>query len=156
MGRLALSTARASRSRAGVLDTVSAQAYAGYSMLCWFRTHASRIAVTAIVSLAGVGVSAVSPHVDDCHDAGCGAVAVEHDASAHSVGAPPTGADTHPLHCLVCHFVRSFRPRAEARIVSAPAADAGTSVHSEFFTVAASAPATQLPARAPPSSPVEA
>ena len=125
-------------------------------MLCWFRVHASRIAVTAIISLAAVGVSAVFPHVDDCHDAGCRATAVDHDASAHAIGAPPTGTDVHPLHCLVCHFVRSFRPRAEARIVSAPAADAGTAVHIEFFTAAASAPAAQLPARSPPSSPVEA
>jgi hypothetical protein len=125
-------------------------------MLCWFRVHASRIAVTAIISLAAVGVSAVSPHVDDCHDGGCGVIAVDHDASAHVIDAPPTGTDAHPLHCLVCHFVRSFRPRAEARIVSAPAADAGTAVHIELFTAAASVLSTQLPARAPPSSPVEA
>ena len=125
-------------------------------MLCWFRVHASQIAVTAIISLAAVGVSAVSPHVDDCHDAGCWAMAVEHDAAAHRIGAPPMGTDAHPLHCLVCHWVRSFRPRAEARIVSAPAADAGTSVHVEFFTAAHSAPAAQPPLRSPPSSPVEA
>ena len=125
-------------------------------MLGWFRVHASRIAATAIISLAAVGVSVVSPHVDDCHDAGCGAVAVDHDASAHFIGGPPTGTDAHALHCLVCHFVRSFRPRAEARVVSAPAADAGTAVHIEFFRAAAFAPAAQLPARSPPSSPVEA
>ena len=125
-------------------------------MLSWFRVHASRIAVAAITSLAAVGVSAVSPHEDDCHDAGCGAVAVEHDASAHIFGAPPTGANAHPLHCLVCHFVRSFRPRAEARIVSVPAAELGTAVHHELVTAAASAPAAQLPARSPPSFPVEA
>jgi hypothetical protein len=125
-------------------------------MLCWFRVYAPRIAVTAIMSLAAVGVSAVSPHVDDCHDAGCGAVAVNHDASAHVVGGPPTGTDAHPLHCLVCHFVRSFRPWADARIVTTPAADAGTALHIEFSAAAASAPAAQLPARSPPSSPLEA
>ena len=125
-------------------------------MLYWFRVHASRIAVTAIISLAAVGVSAGSPHEDDCHDAGCRAMAVEHDAAAHRFGAPPAGADAHPLHCVICHWVRSFRPRAEARIMSAPAVDAGTAIHVELFTVAASAPAAQPPARSPPSFPVEA
>lgn len=125
-------------------------------MLSWFRVHASRIAVTAIVSLAAVGVSAGSPHEDDCHDAGCRAMAVEHDAAAHRFGAPPTGADAHPLHCLVCHWVRSFRPRTESRIIPTPAAEAGTAVHVELFTATASAPAAQPPLRSPPSSPVEA
>ena len=125
-------------------------------MLGWFRVHASRIAVTAITSLAGVGVSAVSPHVDDYHDAGCSAVVVDLDASAHAVGGPPTGAEAHALHCLVCHLVRSFRPLAEARIVSVPAVDAGTPVHIQFSTAATSAPAARPPARSPPSSPVEA
>ena len=125
-------------------------------MLGWFRVRASRIAVTAIISLATVGVSAGSPHEDDCHDAGCREMVVEHNAAAHRFGAPPTGADDHPLHCVICHWVRSFRPRAEARIMSAPAVNAGTSVHIEFFTAAVSAPAAQPPLRSPPFSPVEA
>ena len=125
-------------------------------MLYWFRVHASRIAVTAIISLGALGVSVVSPHVDDCHDAGCRAVAVDHDASAHAFGAPPTATDAPPLHCLVCHLARSFRPRAEARIMSAPAADAGTAAPIELFTAAVSAPAAQPPLRSPPSFPVEA
>ncbi len=125
-------------------------------MLSWFRVHASRIAVTAIISFAAVGVSAGSPHVDDCHDAGCRAIAVDHDASAHAFGAPPTATDAPPLHGLVCDWMRSFRARAEARIVSAPAVDAGTAAHVELFTAAVSAPAAQPPLRSPPSSPVEA
>ncbi len=124
-------------------------------MLGWFRAHASRIAVTAIISLAALGVSAVSPHVDDCHDAGCRAV-VDHDASAHAFGAPPTATEAPPLHCLVCHLARSFRPRTEARIMPTPAAEAGTAVHVEVFTAAVSAPAAQPPLRSPPSFPVEA
>ena len=125
-------------------------------MLRWFRVHASRIAITGIISLATVGVSAVSPHEDDCHDAACRAMAVEHDAAAHRIGAPPVGADAHPLHCLVCHWGRSFRPQTEAKLLSTPAADAGTAVHVELFTAVASASAAQPPLRAPPSSPVEA
>jgi hypothetical protein len=119
-------------------------------MLHWFRVHASRIAIAAIASLAAVGVSASSPHEDDCHDAACRAMAVEHDASAHSIGAPPTATDAHPLHCLVCHWVRSFRPRTEAKILSTPAVETGTAVHVELFTAARSAQIAQPPLRSPP------
>ena len=124
-------------------------------MLYWFRIHAARIALTAIIALSSVGLSAVSPHVDDCHDAGCMAMVVGHDAAAHVFVAPLATAAP-PLHCLVCHLVRSFRLRAEGRIVSTPAADAGTAVHIQPFTPPASAPAAQLPARSPPLLPVEA
>ncbi|MDA1184858.1 MAG: hypothetical protein O2930_09470 [Acidobacteria bacterium] len=124
-------------------------------MLSWFRVHAGRIAVTAIIALTSVGLSAVSPHVDDCHDAGCLAFAVDHDAAAHVIAAPPT-ADDAPLHCLVCHLVRSFRLGAEAHIVSTPAADVGTAIHVRRSTPLEAALAAKLPARAPPSFPVEA
>jgi len=123
-------------------------------MLRWFRVHASRIAVAAIVSLGTVGVSAVSPHEDDCHDAACRAMAVEHDASAHQIGAPSAESDVHPLHCLVCHWVRSFRPRTEAKILSMPVAETGITLHIESFTAARSTQVAQPPLRSPPDSPV--
>ena len=125
-------------------------------MLRWFRVHASRIAMAALASLAAVGTSAVSPHEDDCHDAACKAMAVEHDAAAHRLGAPSTDSDIHPLHCLVCHWVRSFRPPTEARTLSTPAADAGTAIHVQLFTAARSTQIAQPPLRSPPASPVEA
>ena len=122
-------------------------------MLSWFRAHASRIATTAIVSLATLGASAVSPHVDDCHDSACLTMAVEHDADAHRFTAPPTGTDSHPLHCLVCHWARSFRPRTETRVLLTSVAETGTVLHIELFTAAVAAPAAQPPLRAPPVSP---
>ena len=125
-------------------------------MLRWFRLHASRIAVSAIISLAALGGSAVSPHEDDCHDAACGAMAVEHDAAAHRIGGPRTGADAQLPHCLVCHFARSFRPQIEARLVSTPVVDTGTTVHAEFFTVARRAQVAQPPLRSPPAPPLHA
>ncbi len=124
-------------------------------MLSWFRIHAARIAATAIIALSSVGLSAVSPHVDDCHDAGCMAMVVDHDAAAHVFSAPPAPGAA-PLHCLVCHLVRSFRLRAEARVASTPAADGGTAVHVQLFTPPVSAPAAQLPARSPPPLRLEA
>ena len=80
-------------------------------------------------------------------------VLVAHDASAHRVTAAPAAAETHPLHCLVCHWARSFRPRIEVRFLTAPAAQAGVVVHVEYFTAAARARAAQPPLRSPPSSP---
>jgi hypothetical protein len=125
-------------------------------MLRWFRVNASRIAIAAIASLAAVGTSAVSPHEDDCHDPACRAMAVEHNPAAHSIGAPSTDGDIHPLHCLVCHWVRSFRPPTEARTLSTPAAEAGIAIHVELFTARRSTQIAQPPLRSPPASPFEA
>jgi hypothetical protein len=115
----------------------------------WFRLHASRIATVAMLSLVSVGLSSAGPHQDDCHE-GCQPFAVEHDASAHHVTAP-AGADDQPLHCLVCHWTRSFRLRTEARVVTAPAVEPGVLLRVEFFTAAVSAPVAQPPLRSPPA-----
>jgi hypothetical protein len=122
-------------------------------MLAWFRARSSRIATLAMASLLALGVSAVSPHVDDCHDEGCLGIAVQHDASAHRFVAPASDTDVSHLHCLVCHWVRSFRPRTEARVQFI--ADAGTqkTFDSELFAFDVTAP-TSLPLlRAPPAPP---
>lgn len=121
-------------------------------MLKWFRIQASRIAALALLSVLGMGVSAVALHGSECHDE-C-AVVVAHDASAHQVRANATGGETHPLHCLVCHWARSFRPHTETRIISTPAVQAGDCIHVEFFTASSAAPVAQPPLRSPPISPV--
>lgn len=120
-------------------------------MLRWFRLHASRVATTLLVSVIAVGGSMVSPHPEDCHDAACTPGAVVHDASAHQIGGARPSADSHPLHCLVCHWARSFRPRTEIRFVSAPAAQAGVRIHVESFTVAPVTTVAQPPLRSPPA-----
>jgi hypothetical protein len=119
-------------------------------MLKWFRVRASAIAMAAIVAMAVVGGSAVVPHDDDCHDAAC-ALAGDRSAAATRISAPAVDDEGHPLHCLVCHWVRAFRPNAEARIVSAPATNAATRVHVEIRTVSGRAPVAQPPLRSPPS-----
>jgi hypothetical protein len=119
-------------------------------MLFWFRRRASRIAKLAILALAAAVASTVVPHGDDCHDAPC--TVVQHDASAHRIGAP-SGRDAEPVHCLACHWARSFRLRTEARALTAPASGPGTTLHVECFTAAAGAPAAQLLLRSPPASP---
>ncbi|OFW50720.1 MAG: hypothetical protein A3G77_17420 [Acidobacteria bacterium RIFCSPLOWO2_12_FULL_68_19] len=120
-------------------------------MLQWFRSRASSIAVCAVVAMGVVGGSAVVPHEDDCHDAACQSVAVVHDAAAHAVRAPIAPETEHPLHCLVCHWVRAFRPRTEARVVSAPTSDAGAGMPVQFFAIFSRAPVAQPPLRSPPA-----
>ena len=117
-------------------------------MLAWFRLQASRVATVAVASLAGAGGSALAPHYDDCHDAPC--VVVQHDASAHRIGAPAS-AGVQPLHCLVCHWARSFRPRTEARVAPAPVVATRAYIPVEFLTASIAAPVAQPPLRSPPA-----
>jgi hypothetical protein len=118
----------------------------------WFRVHAARIAAVTLLWMAVVGGSAVVPHEDDAH-AAYGPVAVPHDESAHRLEAAGWASESHPLHCLVCHWARSFRPPTEARVASLPAGGAGISVPLELFSISAAAPVSQPPLRSPPSSP---
>jgi len=122
-------------------------------MLSWFRSRASGVAATLLLSLATLGVSASLPHEDDCHDAGCRAIVVEHDAAAHRIAAPSTSAAPHPLHCLVCHWTRSFRPPITTKFVATPAAYAGIRIHVDLITVARNTQVAQPPLRSPPASP---
>ena len=115
----------------------------------WFRAHRARIAAVTMVWMAIVGASAVVPHEDDSHDTY--AFAVAHDHSAHRVEAAGSDAGGHPLHCLVCHWVRSFRPPTDVRTASLPATDTGISLPLERFSISAAAPVSQPPLRSPPS-----
>jgi len=125
-------------------------------MLQWFRVRRARVAATTLLWMVAVSGAAVAPHEDDCHDAACAALAVDHDAAAHRVGAASADADTHPLHCLVCHWVRAFRPRTEVRIVSTPTVDAGVRMPVQFFTISGRAPVAQPTLRSPPASSITA
>jgi len=119
----------------------------------WFRGCARRIAATLLVSVIALGGSMAAPHEDDCHDSACHPGAVPHDASAHAFSAPNQAEASHPLHCLVCHWARSFRPYITATFVATPAAYTGICIHLDLITVARRAQVAQPPLRSPPSSP---
>ena len=121
-------------------------------MLKGFRTGASCIAVAVLASLASLSISVAGLHDAQCHDAECFS-AIVHDASAHQRAADPARDEAPPLHCLVCHWARSFRPRSEAVFVAAPVAVAGLWINVEIDTAAPVAPAAQPPLRSPPASP---
>jgi hypothetical protein len=121
-------------------------------MLRWFRLYATRITLATLCALASLGASVVLPHGDDCHDA-CLPMAVEHDSSAHRIVASSSGDEVHPLHCLVCHWLRSFRPQTETRVLFVSGAEAVTVHHIDSFAASLAAPTAQPPLRAPPASP---
>jgi hypothetical protein len=122
-----------------------------FQMLHRFRERSAHVAAALVVLLAMAG----APHsADPGHDADHGIVLVAHDESAHRVRPAASGTDTRPLHCLVCHLSRSFRPRTETRTISAPAVRAGGRIHIEFFADPSAAQVAQPPLRSPPGSPV--
>ena len=119
----------------------------------WFRACAQAIARALLVSVVALGASMAAPHPDDCHEA-CMPGVVSHDAAAHAFRASPDAAAAHPLHCLVCHWARSFRPDTEVRFVSSPSVQAGTPVHVEPVAVALVTTVAQPPLRSPPTPPL--
>lgn len=122
-------------------------------MLGWFRSRASGIATLAMLSMTAVGGLAVVPHQDDCHDNACMPIAVQHNAAAHRIdGAFSDGVDHHTQHCLVCHWIRAFRPRTESRIVSGQASRARVRIPVTLLVLSGRAPVAQPPLRSPPSS----
>jgi hypothetical protein len=107
--------------------------------------------VALLVSLAAFGGSLLTPHVDDCHDHGCLALSVEHDASAHRYRAAETSDHEHPLHCVACHWARSLRsPRTQASFVTVPAAEERPRLHVESYPVARPDLVAQRSLRSPP------
>ena len=121
--------------------------------MIWLRARARPLAVALLALMATLGTSVYVPHAADCHDPDCDLIIVAHDASAHRLTSNSSAAETHPLHCLACHWARSFRPRTESRVLPTPDVRAGHHVHVEYFTAAVSAPVAQPPLRSPPQSP---
>jgi hypothetical protein len=121
-------------------------------MLAWYRARVRGLAALLLVSLATLGASTAAPHQDDCHDALCVSSVVTHDPAAHSFEGPPA-PDEHPLHCIVCHWIRAFKPSIEATSVSAASIPDVVLVHPEFFSTPGTFPAAQPPLRSPPASP---
>lgn len=124
-------------------------------MLAWYRTRARGLACLLLVALMSLGAASVARHDDDCHDTLCITSVVPHDASAHQVQAAVT-PDDHQLHCIVCHWIRGFKPALESTRFLAPSIPDDVLVHLEFFSTPATFPAAQPPLRSPPVSPATA
>lgn len=126
-------------------------------MLAWFRERASRLSSAVLVSLGTMGASLVVPHASDAHDADGVPAIVLHDAAAHRVTTDDSATSGEPLHCLACHWSRSFRsPTSSACHVMPAAAQTGNRIQPAVTAVALRPALAQPPLRSPPTSPLEA
>lgn len=120
-------------------------------MLQWFRARVRIVAGAVLVSLAGLGGLSTAAHGADCHDEDCGIIALRHDPSTHAIGAAGSAAD-HPLHCILCHWTRSFRPSTEsADHIARPLAGESRRYHDVSGTPS-QRQAAQPPLRSPPAA----
>ena len=119
-------------------------------MLKFVRARTSSVAAALLVSLLSLQL----PHPADAdHDSHGSLALLAHDPSSHAVrdALPDEGAP--PLHCVVCHLARSFRPQANAPSLPVPVVSTGTQTHLEVFTAAHPALLAQPPLRSPPPTP---
>ena len=120
-------------------------------MLKVVRARTSSVAAALLVSLLSLQL----PHTaDEDHDSHASAVLFAHDPSTHAVGNPAPGNEAPPLHCVVCHIARSFRPQTAASSLPLPVVSISTLVHIEVFTAARPSVVAQPPLRSPPASPL--
>ena len=119
-------------------------------MLTRLRRRALPVAVALLVSVLALGI----PHsFDPHHDADWDATVIHHEESAHQVGEPDGKQDNHPLHCLACHWARSFRLRSISAHLAPPDAKSAKLVHSHVVPESSGQGVVQPPLRGPPGSP---
>jgi hypothetical protein len=120
-------------------------------MLHHVRRHLRSFAATMLVLVSVVGAWSTAAHGLDCHDRDGAPVFVAHDASAHAFRSPVLPDRERTVHCVLCHWTRTFGPGVQSvstaldvvsRTLAVPARDA---VVSRFVAAA------QPPLRAPPA-----
>ena len=122
-------------------------------MLARFRDRARWISGIALASALALVLGSALPHPDDCHGAACRLDVAPHDASSHSIGRSQD-ADSHPLHCVLCHWNRSVRPLTTAAYLIEPAGACTVRIALDAFSTLSPFPSPQPPLRAPPASPI--
>jgi hypothetical protein len=117
------------------------------------RKRAWSTAVLVLVSFLSTTASqAIGGHGVGEHDLECApAVELSHDESAHRLSGPAAGESNHPLHCLVCHWARSFRPSPDSVRHNAPILEAHAAVHLDPVHAPRAIDSAQLALRAPPA-----
>jgi hypothetical protein len=115
----------------------------------WWQRATARVLCVALLIAS---ITSVTHARTDCDGDCAAALVVGHDASAHSIRSDTALPDEPPIHCLACHWARSFRPSATAGYLDAPAQDAGLRCLVEAAPVAAVSTIAQPPLRSPPFS----
>jgi hypothetical protein len=116
-------------------------------MLMRYRRCARYVAAALLVSFGTLG----APHsVDPHHDGDWAVAAIPHDESAHQLDATDADSGTHPVHCLACHWARSFKTRTVAAHVPAHHFRSAKLVATDAPFASSSHAVVQPPLRAPP------
>ncbi|HEY6510282.1 MAG TPA: hypothetical protein VIY56_19800 [Vicinamibacterales bacterium] len=115
------------------------------------------MATALLLSLLTATVSQAAPsHADAGHDdhlASAGLTSIPHNESDHELRANVPSDAAHPLHCLVCHWARAFRPLASPSAEIAPTLEARYHVQRAVAPAPRSVAPPQLSLRSPPASP---
>jgi hypothetical protein len=127
-------------------------------MLGWVRRRSARIAAGLLLSLLTASVSQAMPaHADAGHDehalAGTGLPAIPHSESDHELRPYVPSDAAHPLHCLVCHWARAFRPLASPSADLAPTLETRYHVRRAVVSAPRGVAPPQLSLRSPPAPP---
>jgi hypothetical protein len=122
-------------------------------MLGRLRACARGVASTLLVSLAvATGSEALPSHAGENHDAACAALIVgQHEEAAHRLTSAVVSHSTHPLHCLVCHWARAFRPIGTVLAHQSPVLEARATFQFGNLPAPAVVLPAQLTLRSPPS-----
>ena len=130
-------------------------------MLGWVRNRLAGVAALLLLSLLTASASEAMPsHAEAGHDdhglAGVrpSTLAAEpHSEADHDLRANVPSDAAHPLHCLVCHWARAFRPLASPSAEVAPTLEARYHVHLSVIPTPRGVAPPQLSLRSPPASP---
>lgn len=117
------------------------------------RHHLRALAAAVLVSLSALGVWSTVAHGLDCFDHDDAVVAVVvHDASAHVFSSAAPADEDRPIHCVLCHWTRTFGPSVQSVAAAPSLADRTVAIPVDDATVPRLVAAVQPPLRAPPSA----
>ena len=109
------------------------------------------IAGTLLLSILTATISqAFASHTPDEHD--IQPVAIPHDESAHQLSAASPVTAAHPIHCLLCHWVRAFKPSRSLAAHDGPHLGPSAAVPFVALPARTTLVAAQLTLRSPPST----
>ena len=122
-------------------------------MLHRIRPHLRTLAAAVLVSVSALGAWSTFAHGLDCFDHDDAVVAVVvHDASAHVFSSAAPADEDRPIHCVLCHWTRTFGPSVQSVAAAPSLADRTVAIPVDDATVPRLVAAVQPPLRAPPSA----
>ena len=123
-------------------------------MLHQIRRQLRTLAATVLVLVSALGAWSTVAHDLDCHDSDGAPVLVVHDASAHAFRTTTPPDSQRPVHCVLCHWTRTFGPGAQSVSVAPVAVSRSLALPARETSPARLVAAAQPPLRAPPSAPL--